>query len=338
MELSRPVSQEQVHLRAGTLPVRGRLNAFTIALLGFLSRRRWLAVAALAGPGMLLVLALVVVPAVVMICMSLWDVQNYSLVKEWNIENYKTVFTDKLYTETLFRSVRIAAVVTFFSVLLATPVAYVITFKIRRRRTFWFGAVIVALWVGYLLRIYAWRIFLGQDGVLNGILMWLGISDEPVMAFLFNDFAIVLALVHLCTPFALVPIYAVMQQVPDSLHDAAFDLYASRIRSFFQVTLPLCAHGIVAGGSFAFILSFGDYYAPTLIGGPGGALISNIAASQFGTSLQWPMGAAIGMVMFAVVLLVLAIPFLLTSFITRRRRAATAIGPTEIVTNRSEEA
>jgi spermidine/putrescine transport system permease protein len=162
--------------------------------------------------------------------------------------------------------------------------------------------------------------------VLNGILMGLGIVHHPVNAFLFNNFSVILALTHLCTPFALVPIFAVMEQIPRALHSAAGDLYAPRARTFWHVTLPLAAHGILAGASFAFILSFGDYYAPALIGGPGDSLIGNIASSEFGASFQWPLGAALGLVMFGVVMLVLAIPVLAGMLLRRRSGGRPMLG------------
>ena len=309
--------------RSGVTPAPTGVSGVAEAVLRVVRRHRALQGALLLGPVALWMVAFVAGPAVFTVLMSLWRIDDFSLVHSYSLASYSHFFTNSLYTDTLLRSAKIAAIVTGLAVTLATPVAYVIAFKIRRHRTLWFGAVVVALWVGYLLRVYAWRIVLGQQGVLNGILQWAGIVDHPVKAFLFNDFALVLALTHLCTPFALVPIYAVFEQIPRRLHDAAADLYAPGRKVFLNVTLPLGLHGILAGASFAFIISFGDYFAPTLIGGPGGSMIANLAASQFGVAFQWPLGAAIGVVMFAVVLLVLTVPVLITALLTRRARRAT---------------
>jgi spermidine/putrescine transport system permease protein len=129
---------------------------------------------------------------------------------------------------------------------------------------------------------------------------------------------VVIALTHLATPFALMPIYATFEQVPKALHEAAADLGAGPFRTAWLVTLPLTLHGIVAGAAFAFILAFGDFLAPLLVGGPDGIMISNVAASQFGSAFQWPLGSAIAVIMFLVVVVVLLLPTLVERAVLQR--------------------
>jgi spermidine/putrescine transport system permease protein len=253
-----------------------------------------------------------------MLATSFWRVENYQLVRDWNIDSYRRIFERPVYYGTLLKSMRIAGIVTLCTLALAVPLAYVIAFKVTRHKTVWFASVVVALWVGYLMRAYAWRIILGQNGILNGFLIDLGVITAPLEWLLFSPVAVVIALTHLATPFALMPIYATFEQVPKALHEAAADLGAGPFRTAWLVTLPLTLHGIVAGAAFAFILAFGDFLAPLLVGGPDGIMISNVAASQFGTAFQWPLGSAIAVIMFLVVVVVLLLPTLVERAVLQR--------------------
>jgi spermidine/putrescine transport system permease protein len=259
-----------------------------------------------------------------MVSTSFWRVENYEIIRDWNLDSYQRFFDRPVYYGTLLKSMRIAGVVTLCTLALAIPLAYVIAFKVKRHKTIWFASVVVALWVGYLMRAYAWRIILGQNGILNGFLMETGVIQEPLEWLLFSPVAVVIALTHLATPFALMPIYATFEQVPKSLHEAATDLGAGPLRTAWYVTMPLTLHGIVMGAAFAFILAFGDFLAPLLVGGPSGNMISNVAASQFGTAFQWPLGSAIAVIMFFVIVVVLLIPPVVERVIYHRSsRAAT---------------
>jgi spermidine/putrescine transport system permease protein len=188
------------------------------------------------------------------------------------------------------------------------PLAHFISFRVKRHQFVWFGAVVVALWLGYLLAIVGWRLLLGRSGVISGLLTEIGILNHPTGSLLFNETALIVVQVHLAMSFSFIPIFVVMQRVPHRLMHAAADLGANRWRQIIEVELPLAGIGIGIGAVFAFILSFGDYIAPTLVGDPAAAGIANLAASEFEHGLNWPLGAAIGVVMIVVVLLALAMP------------------------------
>jgi spermidine/putrescine transport system permease protein len=287
-------------------------------------------VAALLGPGTVWTLAFVALPGLVVLVMSFWRVENYQVIPDVNLDAYVRIFNRPVYLDVMRKSLGIALVVATLTLMLAIPLAYMIAFKVKTNRVIWYGLIVMSLWVGYLLRAYAWRIILGSNGILNGFLADVGIVREPLAFLLFSPFAVVLTLTHLCLPFALIPIFSAMEQVPKALGEAASDLGAGPLRSFWHVMLPLTAHGILAGGSFAFILSFGDFLAPVLVGGPDGVMISNIAAGQFGAALQWPLGSAIAVIMFVVVITVLAAPSVLSRWLWRgtpRSAAARAIVP-----------
>lgn len=233
------------------------------------------------------------VPYALMFAHSFWAVREGVLVHSWNLDNYKTLFSNTLYADVLFRTMRIAASVTLCSLLLGYPLAYYLSFHAGARKELLYQLVIVPLWVSYLVRGYAWKTILGSDGVLNGFLQYLHITHEPVSFLLYSPFAVVLMLTHIYTPFVFLPIYAALEHIPRPLVEASQDLGAGRAQTFFRVILPLSIPGLLAGATFAFVLSLGDFLAPLLVGGPSGTMIANVVQSLFGAAFDWPLGAAI---------------------------------------------
>jgi spermidine/putrescine transport system permease protein len=178
-------------------------------------------------------------------------------------------------------------------VLLGYPLAYFVSFHAGARKELLYQLVIVPLWVSYLVRGYAWKTILGSEGVLNGFLQYLHITHEPVSFLLYSPFAVVLMLTHIYTPFVFLPIFAALEHIPRPLVEASQDLGANQRATFFNVILPLSMPGLVAGATFAFVLSLGDFLAPLLVGGPSGTMIANIVQTLFGAAYEWPLGAAV---------------------------------------------
>jgi spermidine/putrescine transport system permease protein len=224
---------------------------------------------------------------------SFWAVQDGALVHHWNLDNYRKLLTNPLYAEVLFRTMRIAASVMLCSLLLGYPLAYYLSFHAGERKELLYQLVIVPLWVSYLVRGYAWKTILGSEGVLNGFLQYVHITHAPVSFLLYSPFAVVLVLTHIYTPFVFLPIYASLEHIPRPLVEASQDLGASPISTFFRVILPLSMPGLLAGATFAFVLSLGDFLAPLLVGGSSGTMIANIVQTLFGAVYDWPLGAAI---------------------------------------------
>jgi spermidine/putrescine transport system permease protein len=241
-------------------------------------------------------------PYAFLFCFSFWSIQAQSVVHHWNLNNYRQLLHDPVYFTVLARSVRIAAAVTLFALLLGFPLAYFLSFRATRRKNLLYQLVIIPLWVSYLVRAYAWKTILGSDGVLNTLLQYAGVSHHPIGFLLYSPFAVILTLTHIYTPFTFLPIYASLEHIPHPLLEAAEDLGASRFRTFWTVIFPLALPGLIAGATFAFVLSLGDFLAPLLIGGPNGIMISNIVVSLFGAAYNWPLGAAISLCMLALVI------------------------------------
>ena len=244
-------------------------------------------------PPLLWVGLFLLLPYALMLAHSFWIVRDGFLVHQWNLQNYRTLVTNPIYVQVLLRSMRIAASVTLCSLLLGYPLAYYLSFYAGARREILYQLVIVPLWVSYLVRGYAWKTILGSDGVLNGFLQYLHLTSAPVGFLLYSPFAVILMLTHIYTPFVFLPIYAALEHIPRPLVEASQDLGASPLKTFLRVILPLSLPGLLAGATFAFVLSLGDFLAPLLVGGASGTMIANIVQSLFGAAYDWPLGAAI---------------------------------------------
>jgi spermidine/putrescine transport system permease protein len=240
---------------------------------------------------------LLFIPYVLLLVQSFWRLKGGAITHELTLENYQRLFGTELYPDTILFSAGVAIRVTLFSLLLAYPLAYLIAFKVKRHKQLMYMAVIIPLWVSYLVRAYAWKIILGQSGILNGLLMSAGLIDQPLTFLLYSRWAVILALTHIYTPFTLMPIYAVLEAIPPALKEASQDLYAGRWQTFRRIVLPLSLPGVLAGSTFAFVLSMGDFLAPQLLGGNDSALmVSNLVWSLFGVAYNWPLGAAVSVV------------------------------------------
>jgi spermidine/putrescine transport system permease protein len=256
-------------------------------------------------PPLLWVGLLLLLPYALMFAHSFWAVQDQVVVHHWNVDNYRTLFAKPVYIEVLLRTMRIAASVTLCSLLLGYPLAYYLSFHTGARKELLYQLVIVPLWVSYLVRGYAWKTILGSEGVLNGFLQYVHLTHEPVAFLLYSPFAVVLVLTHIYTPFVFLPIYAALEHIPRPLVEASQDLGASSAQTFLRVILPLSIPGLLAGATFAFVLSLGDFLAPLLVGGASGTMIANVVQSLFGAAFDWPLGAAISVCILILIIFLL---------------------------------
>ena len=244
-------------------------------------------------PPLLWVSIFLLFPYALMFVHSFWLVRDGFIVHQWNLSNYAALFTKPVYLQVLLRTMRIAGSVTLCSLLLGYPLAYYLSFHSGARKELLYQLVIVPLWVSYLVRGYAWKTILGSNGVLNGFLQYTHITHAPVSFLLYSPFAVILMLTHIYTPFVFLPIYASLESIPRPLVEASQDLGATRGKTFLRVILPLSMPGLVAGATFAFVLSLGDFLAPLLVGGASGTMIANVVQSLFGAAYDWPLGAAV---------------------------------------------
>jgi spermidine/putrescine transport system permease protein len=274
-----------------------------------LANRRRLQAAGLLGGPLAWTLAFMFVPYAIMFTYSFFTRQFPTMVPDFQLGNYLALLLDPQYYQVLLRTLKIALLVSVAALLLAYPLAYFLVFKIAspRLRTALYVAVIVPLWVSYLLRAYTWKTILGSEGVLNSFLVWTGILARPTDLFLYNQFAMVLTLTYIFVPFMVMPIYTALEKIPRSLIEASKDLGVPRFRTFLAITLPLSVPGILAGATFTFCLTMGDFVAPFLVGGANGAMIATVVQSQFGTALNWPLGSALSIVMLGITLAIITL-------------------------------
>ena len=222
------------------------------------------------------------------------------------LESYITLFTDTLFVEAYLRSIKMAAITTLFCILIGYPMAYFIAKSNPKTRNLLLLGVILPFWTSLLLRVYAWAGILRNEGLLNNFLIWIGIIDSPIELYR-TDIAVYIGLIYTYLPFFILPLYTNLLKHDQRLLDAAYDLGARPIKAFLTITLPLSTSGIIAGSMLVFIPSVGEYVIPELLGGTNTYMIGRVMWDQYFTNSNWPMAAAIAVVM----LLILLIPLVL---------------------------
>ena len=298
----------------------GSSLSFSRRLRAMLMRSEPMRGYSLLSPTMLFVLVALAFPIAILVTMSFWT-QNYlDFDKTFSLVNYTQFFEKKIYSKILIRSLKISGMVTLLTVLLAYPMAYFIAFRVHKNKLLWLILITVPFWTSYLLRVFAWKIVLGFNGVINSGLMTLGIINEPLEFLLHNPNAVVITLAHAWAAFVILPIYVSLEKIDRSLLEAARDLGESAWMTFVRVTLPLSMPGVIAGSLLVFIPTVGDYVTPTLVGGPRGLMIGNIIQSQFGKTLNWPMGSALAVMSMLTVTLIVC-TFLWFAHTARKRIA-----------------
>lgn len=287
-------------------------------------RRQYLRSEALRGwclstPALFFVVAALAVPLALLVLFSFWTQDYVRIDTDLTLANYDKIAERTIYLVVFLRSVAIAGLVTFLTVLLAYPLAYYVAFDVTRRKMIWLILITLPFWTSYLLRVFAWKIILGYDGVVNSGLAWLGVIDEPLGFLLYNPTAVVLTLAHAWAAFAILPIYVSLEKIDRSLLEAATDLGSGPIERFWRVTFPLSMPGVIAASIVIFIPTVGDYVTPSLVGGPSGLMVANLIQTQFSKANDWPLGAALAIASMVSVTLIACL------FVWLSRRATARI-------------
>ena len=250
----------------------------------------------LLSPTLLVILMALMVPLIILLTLSFWKQEYVNIIRTFSLDNYFAFFQKKIYYLILYRSIKISALVTLVTVLLAYPLAYFIAFHIQRNKIIWIILVTIPFWTSYLLRVFSWKVILGYNGVINSGLISLGFITEPLEFLLYNPNSVVITLAHAWAAVAILPIYVSLEKIDRSLIEASRDLGENAVMTFFRVTLPLSLPGVIAASLLVFIPTVGDYVTPALVGGTRGLMIGNIIQSMFGKALNWPMGAALSII------------------------------------------
>ena len=284
------------------------------------------------SPTLLVMICLLAVPILMLIQYSFWS-QTYVHVDEtFTLKNYETFLDRGVYGKLLWRSIKMSAMVTVITVLMAYPAAYFLAFRVTKNKMIWLILINIPFVTSYLLRVLAWKIMLGNSGVINSTFLELGFIQAPLDYLLYSRFAVVLTLAHAWAAFAILPIYVSLQKIDRSLLEAAADLGDGPVKRFFRITLPLSMPGVIAASVIEFIPTVGDYITPVMVGGPRGMMIGQIVAAQFGVANNWPLGAALA------IIVMITITALACSFIWLSRRGTIKVKDMETTLTRPEPA
>lgn len=265
-----------------------------------MKQRTWLFIL-IAPPALWLVL-LFVIPLVTMVLFT-FRAGSFGAEREiFTLANYQEYFSNPSYQRMLWTSTLIALVVSVFSVVLAYPLAYFLVFRAGALRFTFLLMVIVPAWISLLLRVFAWKLILGSNGLLNSLLLSLGLIAEATPILLYSQAAVMTALVYVYVPFIALPIFAALQRIDRSLLEAAADLGSSFWPTFFRVVLPLSLPGVLAGFFLVFIPTLGEYVTPLLVGGSQSMMYGNLIYNQFAKALNWPLGSLMSVVMLGMTL------------------------------------
>ena len=223
-----------------------------------------------------------------------------------DFENYVFLTLDDLYWKAYLSSLRIAFISTTLALLIGYPIAY----GIARANTEWRATllmlIILPFWTSFLIRVYAWMGILGTEGLLNQLLLTLGFIETP-LTILNTNWAVYIGIVYTYLPFMILPIYASLEKLDNSLLEAAIDLGCSRLRAFWLITLPLSKNGVVAGCFLVFIPALGEFVIPSLLGGSRTLMIGKVLWEEFFSNRDWPVASAVAIIL----LLILIIPIIL---------------------------
>jgi len=222
------------------------------------------------------------------------------------LDNYAFLLEDNLYWVSYLKSIKIALVATLLCLLLGFPMAYAIALAPLPWRNLLLLLVILPFWTSFLLRVYAWMVMLGKQGLINNLLLSAGLINEPLQM-LYTDGAVYLGIVYTYVPFMILPLYATLEKLNPDIHEAAADLGAKPLRVFYDVTLPLAAPGIIAGSLLVFIPALGEYVIPALLGGLDSLMIERTLYDEFFVNRDWPLASAVAIVL----LLILILPIML---------------------------
>lgn len=273
-------------------------------------RRAWRALTLIPAGGW--IAALVVLPNLFLVLYSVWRNDLGTPVHEFTFENFQTIFGSDVF-RLLFRRTLVIALT---SSLLATCIAYTVAYIVVR----YFGKykvlaallILIPLWVSYLMRIFAWKIILGDNGVLASAAKMIGLGHGATSPFIYSETSVIITLTYVAIPYAFLSVYTSLDRIPNHIYEASADCGASAWTTFWRIIWPLSRPGAAVGFGIAFVLTFGDYVTPSMVGGLSGTMLGSLVLQQFGTANNWPGGAAVGVIIIVTGLIVLSILSLFT--------------------------
>ena len=258
------------------------------------------------GPVTLIMVLLIAVPLIYVAVMSFCSIDEfYNVTFKFTLQNYVRL-ANADYLKIYAQSIAIALITTIICILVGYPFSYIIARTKSRKKKILYMLVIIPFWTNSLIRIYGWRNFLGSSGLLNGLLMKIGFVSQPV-DFLYKQGTTILGMVYCLIPFMILPLYTAIEKLDDSLLEASSDLGARPVSTFFEVILPLTSSGIFSGSLMVFIPCLGYFFVSDILGGGNSDVIGNLIERQFQSGNNWPLGAALSIILIVVTLILVKI-------------------------------
>jgi spermidine/putrescine transport system permease protein len=274
---------------------------------------RWL----LSAPALFILAIAAVGPLLVVVVYSVLAKADYGGVKPWefsgdgwfNVFFQKDIFDDTVtiadaHLLILWRSVKLSLITTALTLIVGFPTAYYISTQSPKRRELLVFMITIPFWTNILIRTFAMQQVIRNEGVVNSLLMWMGVIDTPIQI-IYTDWAIFFGMLYVYLPLMVLPLYASMEKIDFRLVEAGYDLYATRFQVLRRVIIPLVKPGIIAGSILVFIPSLGAYVTPRILGGGKNLMLGNLIDLQFGPGKNWPLGAALSVTLMAIVMVAL---------------------------------
>lgn len=247
------------------------------------------------------------IPLLFIVATSFKTMENYRLTDEFTLRSYERIFTNITYWKALRNSLLLSLKVVAITALIAYPLALVLNYAVPKRwRNFFLVLIIAPFWTSYLIRAYSWFIVLGNTGIINTVLKSLGFIEQPVQI-LYTNTSTTIGLVHYLLPLMTLNLYTTLENIDPKLLEAAGDLGANRIKSFWHVILPLSSGGLCNSLMFCFILAFADFISPATLGGQLERVFPQLIVDAVQWNVDWPLAAALSMVMVFAILGVLIV-------------------------------
>lgn len=276
-------------------------------------RNRWF----LSLPALVIIFVAALGPLLVMVLYSFLEKGDYGDVKfgVFSLEGWISVFLQRdIFDDTLgiadahlaifWRSIKLSLYTTLFTLILGFPTAYFIATRPARTREIWVFLITIPFWTNLLIRTFAMQQVIRNEGILNNLLIWLGIIDTPLQI-IYTDTATLLGMTYVYLPLMVLPLYASIEKLDFRLVEAGYDLYANRLQVLWRIVIPLVKPGLIAGSILVFIPSLGAYVIPRVLGGGKNLMLGNLIELQFGAGRNWPLGAAMSITLMALVMIAL---------------------------------
>lgn len=259
----------------------------------------------LALPAIVWVSVVVLAPNVILVLYSLWKNQIFGVEKTLTLHNYSQVIHSDVVLTLMVRSFLIAVGAATLATLVAFPLAYIVVRYFGKYRFLAALLVIVPLWVSFLMRVFSWKIILGENGILNGFLTSTNLISKPSDVFLYSPWAVAIVMTYVGIPYVFLSAYTLLDRIPPNLYEAAGDCGASPFRTLRLMVWPIARPAVTVGWMLVFVIVFGDYVTPALVGGFSGTMVGSVVLQAFGGLNDWPYGAALAISTVGVTLVVL---------------------------------